>query len=264
MLSYLRKNKRGDIAFFALYPLIAALASIYFQVNLLVCGLLFFALPTTYLLFKIKDKKLKALGFSLIISVFLSIVVDYMGFLDKSWYITSTIFPFRIFEAIPLEDIIWIFFVTFELVLLYEYFFNPKAKVKAKSNRRILIMLFGSMLIFTVFIFLKFFSPSTLFIPYFYFIWGTVTLLLPCLAFLYFHPNLILRFLTISLYTFYVGLLSELVSLHLNYWSFPGNNFIGWVNILGLNFPIEEFMLFLMFIPPAFLTYYEFFDDDRK
>ncbi len=176
----------------------------------------------------------------------------------------STIFPFRIFGVIPIEDPLWIFLITYELVLLYEYFFNPKVKLTAKSRKRIYIMFFGSIVIFSVFLYLKSSFPNVLTIPYFYVLWGASIILLPCLLFLYFHPKLITRFLTLSVYTFYVGILSELVSLRLNFWEFPGHNFIGWVTILGLTFPIEEFMLFLMFIPPAFLTYYEFFDDDEK
>lgn len=257
-------QKKIDLALLLIYPLAAVFLALILQANLLVGGILFFAIPSVYLSFRIKEKIIKALGFSLIISVFLEIIVDYMGYLDKSWSIPSTAFSIRIFGVIPLEDPIWIFLVTYELVLIYEYFFNPKAKSLPRNKKRMYIMLIASVLIFVGFMLIKTFLPNVLYVPYFYFIWGITIILIPCVAFLFFHRKLITRFFTLSLYTFYVGILTELVSLRLDYWEFPGKNFIGWVTILGLTFPIEEFMLFLMFVPPAFLTYYEFFDDDEK
>jgi hypothetical protein len=264
MPSLLDKKKRADLIFFAVYPLVAAAISIYFKVDLLTCGILFFGIPSIYLSFKVKHKIPTALGFSSIIGIFLAVIIDYLGYLDKSWRVIPSLFSFRIFDVIPLEDPIWIFLVAYELILLYEYFFNPKPKYFPKSKSKLSLMLFISMFIFGVFMFLKIQSPNILHIPYFYFVWSTLTIVLPCIIFLFVHPKLIGRFIAITSYTFYVGLLSELVSLHLNYWEFPGSHFIGWVTILGLTFPIEEFIFFLMFIPPAFLVYYEFFADDEK
>jgi len=56
----------------------------------------------------------------------------------------------------------------------------------------------------------------------------------------------------------------ELTALHLGLWSFPGEHFIGWVDILGYRFPFEEFFFFIVLASIAGLAYYEFFDDDQK
>lgn len=50
----------------------------------------------------------------------------------------------------------------------------------------------------------------------------------------------------------------------LGQWTFPGDQFIGWVNMLGVRFPFEELLFWFMLAAIGILSYYEFFDDNRK
>jgi len=56
----------------------------------------------------------------------------------------------------------------------------------------------------------------------------------------------------------------KVTALQLGWWDFPGSNFIGWVSIFNIRFPLEELIFWLFLFAMAILTYYEFFDDDEK
>jgi len=66
-----------------------------------------------------------------------------------------------------------------------------------------------------------------------------------------------------SAYFFVLGIMVELTAVSLNQWYFRGDQYIGIVEIIGVRFPIEEF-LWLVFAVPAYICIYEFFADDRK
>ena len=65
-----------------------------------------------------------------------------------------------------------------------------------------------------------------------------------------------------GLFFFVLSILYELTAIHAGHWIFPGD-YIGFVEILGLRFPIEE-LLWLMLCVPSTIAIYEFFADDRK
>jgi hypothetical protein len=62
----------------------------------------------------------------------------------------------------------------------------------------------------------------------------------------------------------YLALMFELTGLELQLWTFPGTHFIGWVDLLGYKFPFEEFFFWFVLSAITILSYYEFFDDNRK
>ncbi|HBC45391.1 TPA: hypothetical protein DCZ81_04450, partial [Candidatus Collierbacteria bacterium] len=76
--------------------------------------------------------------------------------------------------------------------------------------------------------------------------------------------RLISKYIKIALYFFVLSFLFEITAIQLNQWSFPGNHFIGWVEIFGYRFPIEEFFFYFIMCSVGAISYYEFFDDDRK
>jgi hypothetical protein len=118
--------------------------------------------------------------------------------------------------------------------------------------------------LFIIFLAIYNFIPQYLNIPYFYFWMGFILLLVPsCIHFIT-HPKFILKFLKIAAYFFYLTLLYEITALRLDWWVFPGKQFLGWVYISDVRFPIEELVFWLALFAMAILTYYEFFDDDEK
>ena len=88
--------------------------------------------------------------------------------------------------------------------------------------------------------------------------------IVPAITFLSLFPRLLSKYVKTASYFFLLSILFELTGLQLNQWTFPGSNFIGWVELFGHRFPFEEFFFGFVMGAISVLTYYEFFDDDRK
>jgi hypothetical protein len=88
--------------------------------------------------------------------------------------------------------------------------------------------------------------------------------ILPIITFISKFPRLLGKFLKTAVYFFYLNVLFEFAGLKLGNWVFPGQNYIGTINFFGNTVPYEEIIAWWMLIAVGILTYYEFFDDDRK
>lgn len=107
-------------------------------------------------------------------------------------------------------------------------------------------------------------KPELLMIKYAYFWLGLLFFLLPAITFISFFPRLLSKYIKTASYFFLVSVLAELTGLQLNQWTFPGQHFIGWVELFGYRFPFEELFFWFIIGAISILSYYEFFDDDRK
>ena len=61
----------------------------------------------------------------------------------------------------------------------------------------------------------------------------------------------------ISIYFFSLYFFAELTAVNLNWWIYPGNNYIGWVTVFNTTFPFEEFFFWMMFYAATLISYYE-------
>lgn len=219
-------------------------------------------MPAAWLSYRNRLVVKKAALFSVIVSIPLATIIDYIATRDGSWYVPITIFPFRFLGIIPFEDYIWGFILIYLIVIYYEHFLD-----KGKNElfgKRMKILSVTLLVLLVAFFALLIMKPVLLDVRYAYF-WNCALLLaLPAIFFLINYPKLIFRYLKASGYFLILNSLHEYVGLKLSQWTFPGNNFIGWVEIGRYKLPFEE-LVFLLFIGAlGILSYYEFFDDDRK
>lgn len=254
--------KKLDIFLLILFPIASVVLSLTFSVNFLVSILLFFGLPSLWLSFRTPSQVNKTFLFSLILSVPLGIFIDYIATIDNSWFVPITVFPFRLFGVIPIEDLIWGFFLIYSIVIFYEHFLD-KGKHEL-VDRRMKYLAWPLIILMLVFFSVLFTKPELLVIPYAYFWLGTVFFILPAITFLSFFPRLLSKYVKTASYFFLLSILFELTGLQLNQWTFPGSNFIGWVELFGHRFPFEEFFFWFVMGAISVLAYYEFFDDDRR
>lgn len=259
----MNKNlKKLDIFLLILFPILSVLISFAFKVNFLTSALLFFGLPSIYLSVRTPSQIKKALIFSLIFLIPFCFIIDYIAILDHSWFVPLTVFPFHILGVIPVEDFIWGYLITYSIVIFYEHFFGKnKSEIINKRMIHLILPLFILLLIFFVVLFT---NPGLLIIPYAYLWMGTVFVLLPIIIFLLFFPSFSNKYIKVASYFFFLTILFEITGLQLNHWTFPGNNFIGWVNIFGYHFPLEEFFFLCVLGSTAVLSYYQFFNNDRE
>lgn len=254
------RHKRDLIALI-FFPIFATVVSLIFKTNLLISTLLFFGLPSVYLSLKIKKSIRKTFIFSILSSIPLGILIDYFAEKDGSWLIVDSVFPYRIFGLITIDGLIWLFFMVYFIVIFYEYFLDKKGRENINRKFKIFEIALSSFLIILV-VSHSFFNELA--IPYFYLILGILLMLLPVLLYLKNKPNFISRYSKVAFYFIYVFLLNELTGLQLNHWTFPGENFIGWVSILNYSIPFEEFLFWIGLCSVSVIIHYEYFADDEK
>ncbi|MBU1046714.1 hypothetical protein KKH36_02985 [Patescibacteria group bacterium] len=256
------KKQKLDLFLIILLPVLAIIIALIFKANFLISTLLFFAPISIYLSYRNKKAIKKTLLSSCVFSIPIFIIVDYIGTINGTWYVPSTIFPFRFLEILPVEDYIWGVALVYLVIMFYEHFFDKNKKESIDKRIKYFYFIFGLGLIsFFSILFLK---PELFYINYAYFWVGLLFILIPVPLFLFFYPSLFTKFMKTGIYFFFFTLLLELTGVHLGQWQFTSDQYIGWVDLFGNKLPFEEFFFFVMLTAVSILSYYEFFIDDRK
>ncbi len=259
----MKKRESIDLAIILVWPIIAAILSYITKPPAFGSIILFLVLPSVYLSFRGKGYVKKAVLFAFVTGIATMIVIDYIAHLTKTWLIPNSILPFRLFGLVTLEAVLWALFTCYFIVIFYEYFLD-KHITKKLWNPKMKYVLMIILIVFVAFLIFLFTSPSLLNIPYFYMVWGIIILLIPFLIQLFRFPKTTSKFFLAAAYFFYLHFIYEVVGLKLGWWEFPGKEFIGWISVLGVSFPIEEIIFWFILLVLATLSYYEFFDDDEK
>ncbi len=259
----MKKKETIDLALILLWPIIAAIISFLLKPNAFVSVLLFLALPSIYLAFRGKEYAKKAIIFSAIASVPIMFIIDYIAHLTGMWIVPNTILPFKVFNFVTLEVILWAFFTFLFVIMFYEYFID-KHKTKKIWKPKMKYLTLVSLAIFITFLSLFLSNRSLLNIPYWYLVFGLTLLLLPFLIQLLRFPKVTSKFFLAGAYFFFLHSVYEITALKLGWWSFPGTMFIGWVSILNVSFPLEEVLFWFILLTLAILSFFEFFEDDEK
>lgn len=257
-----RMLKRADILVLIVPPFIAAAFSLIFRVQYLSAILLFFLPLACWFSYRTPRACAKSGLFSIIVSLPLLIVVEYIALLDHAWWVPQSFAPFRILGIVPLEDCILALLFTYLVILVYEHFLD-KGKQEL-IDRRMKYFIWPLVVILIPFFTLAYTNPGLFTFRYAYLWTGIVFGAVPVLAFLLLFPRLISRYAKVGMYFFLLLLLFELVGLSLGHWEFPQSHFIGWVVLGSIRFPIEELIIWMGLSSVAILTFFEFFDDDRK
>lgn len=93
------------------------------DVLVLISTLLFYGLPAVYLSWRTPKAVLRTLLFALAMTPPLVFIIDTLAHLTKTWWV-GTIFPFRLWGIIPVEDLLWGFLYTYSIVIFYEHFLD--------------------------------------------------------------------------------------------------------------------------------------------
>ena len=258
-----KKEVRKFNLLFFLYPILAAIISFAIKANYFISIVLFFGIPSLILSFKNKKLIKKAALFALVLGFPTTLILDHMAHSAKAWFILQSVLPFRLFGTVTGESILWGFLIVYFIVMYYEYFLEHKLKDKLYApNLKYLMMLFFGL--FLLFLTVLITNPALLYVDYFYLKAGLLLGLLPILSVLFQFPNLLTKFFKTGAYFFYLTFIMEITALKLGQWTFPGEQFLGWVTLFGVAFPFEELFFWMILGAIAILSYYEFFDDDRK
>lgn len=254
-----KMQQKDGIILFGL-PVFACVVSLYFQTNFFVSTFLFFGLLSVWLSARLPSRVPKVLLFSALLAIPVSIIVDYVGVMNGAWYVPASVFPFRLFSVVPIEDVLWGFLLVYNPVMFYCNFFDPGSS-KLLHKRMWFPVFFNTLAALFVVLSVSI-LPDLLSLEYAYLWIGTIVLGIPLILFALRYPRYLKPFCLVAIYFFLLGLLFELVSLKLGHWIFPGEGFIGWIHIFGQSMPIEEFIFWFVICSSATLAYYLFFDTD--
>ena len=161
----------------------------------------------------------------------------------------------------PIDTFLWAFSVTYLTIAFYEYIFDEdKVKTKFSKNIKYLVYILSAILI--IFGIIYSVNDGIIIIKYFYIYFALGFFIIPPTIIIWKYPKIMKKVIYQGLFFFVLSILYELTAIHAGHWIFPGD-YIGFVEILGLRFPIEE-LLWLMLCVPSTIAIYEFFVDDRK
>ena len=258
----MNRQKKFDLIILLVFPIIGVIISYLFNINAFGSVLIFFGLPSLYLTIRASKYSKRALVFSFLASIFLMIIIDYIAHLTGQWIIPNSILP-RIFDYVTIEVIVWCILNCYFVVMFYEYFVHHHF-TKQLWSQKIRYLFIGGLSLFILFLFVYNFFPAYLQIPFFYFWFGIILILIPVILQFFTHPKFISKFLETAAYFFYLTLTYEITALQLGWWDFPSEKFIGWVSIFDIRFPLEELIFWLILFAMGILTFYEYFDDDEQ
>lgn len=255
----LHKKKTLDAIVLISFFLISTILIITLKLGHIITFLLYFGFPSIYLFKRYPFVRKRVLLFAIPLAITSLFIIDYIGQINRAW-LTSTIFPVKILGAVPLENFIWGLLWAVLILVVYEVFVdarhsNPKI---SKNYKWFIIMMVGLFIAFftlivhnpprTTFAYLKFFVPIHI---------------LPIIYIIVRHPNLVPKLIKISLILFIFFLIYEIIGLHFNFWSFPGE-YIATTEMFGVVIPLEEFLLWIILISATVVAWYEEFVDDLK
>jgi hypothetical protein len=253
------KQRKQMILLYVL-PLLAVVVALVVRAEFLLTLILFWGLPSVVLTLWAREHALKALLFATVGMIFM-ICLDLVFFATKQWYVVT---PFNtLFGVVAWADLLYWFLWVYFPILFWEHFYEKKKKEpfwSRKMTRLASVLLLASFAILAAWTW----APHLLQIPYFYLLSTVILIVIPIALEVLAKPKLGFKFLRVALYFAYVAILYELTALYLGQWLYPSDQFIGWIEIVGLRFPIEELFAWILLGSTGILTWYEYFDDDNR
>ena len=188
-------------------------------------------------------------------------LLDFLAEYNKAWSVVSLVFPYKILNVDPIDNVLGYMLMTALTVTFYEHFIDREKDHNISHNLKYAIWPGIVEIFLLVIIFYN--RPSILLFRYPYFLMGCVAII-PTIILSFRHPSLIKKMATTAIYFFFFYLTFELFAVAYHYWIYVGNNYIGWVDLFGLRFPFEELFFWIMFYAASLVAYYEIFIDDEK
>ncbi len=236
---------------------------VYWNLNFLLTTILFFGVPSLYLLIRRPKSIKKALISALLFGTLWGVSFDFLAEINNAWSwpeYGQLVLPGYVLGVVSIDVLIWFFLWVLFTVLFYEYFFEHDRVTKISPNTRIAFW-FGAGVI-VVITGTYYVYPDILLFDYAYGILGLLTLP-PFIFLIAKKPHLIPKTLKVIPFFALLYLVFELTALHLDQWRFPGQ-YIGEVGVLGVRFPLEEFFFWILISSAVTVGYHELFVDDER
>lgn len=255
-------NRHRQLIVLYILPLLAVFLALLAHVNYLGTIILFWGIPSLLLTIWAREKSLKTTLLALSATILL-MNLDVIFYASKQWYVESTVFPNRLFGLVAWEDFIYFFLFVYFPVIFWEHFFEKQKHERPWGKHMTLLTVTSLLFSFTI-LAAWIWAPALLRVPYFYLVVVMLFTVIPLVLEIRKRPQFGIKFIRVGLYFGYVAILYELTALYLKIWNYPSTQFVGWIEITGLRFPIEELFAWILLGTATILTWYEYFDDDNR
>lgn len=220
-----------------------------------------FALPSIiYLSFRSPKNWKKIFISTLVLGLLFMFPLDLIAQYTHTWDTLSYLFPYRVAGVkLTMDNLIWSTLMTMYTITFYLHFFSQKTSSKISSRilpttiiSLIAIVIIPSIIIIDPKFFLNINHP--------YLVLGTLAIV-PTFMFAFRNPVYIPKLLKVGIFFSSFFFIQEIIGMNSHFWNYPGNNYVGWINILGMRFPFEELFFWMMWYSPTLTAYYELFVD---
>lgn len=203
----------------------------------------------------------KILVSTLIFGTLFGFMFEFLAEYNKAYSVVSTLFPFKLLGVLPIDNVLGHMMMTMYTIVFYEHFIDREKHHAISKN--FLHALLPAVFAIGTMLLLFFLHPSTLRIGHPYLYMGLAAIVAP--IYLGFErPEFIKNMALTAIYFFFFYFIAEFFAVRYQYWIYPGNNYVGWVTILGVTFPFEELFFWMMFYAATLVSYYELFIDDHS
>jgi hypothetical protein len=214
-----------------------------------------------YLLYKLRTPTYNILFGAVTFGLIYGFIFDFLAELNKAWSWNGGLIFGKILDVVQIDVLIWFFMWTLNIFLFYEYFIDRKRMASIGTKQGIAIAITGviSVCILTI---IYYAYPDFLLFQKAY-LTLCIGICIPFIIGIFQKPQLILRTAPVMIYFAFVYLAHEITALHLEQWTFPGD-YIGWVAMFGVTFPIEEFVFWIILSSLIGAIYYEMSFDNQE
>jgi hypothetical protein len=234
-----RRKHLTDLFAVMVFILATVPIAIQLQLTFLSTTLLFFGLPSLYLICRKPSTLSKAVPGALLFGAIWSFSVDYVGEFNHAWgwsANTAFIFPEQFFGVVSLDVMVWAFLWFFFIVAFYEHFATHEFARRISPNAAAVAAV--GIALGVIIVWISKISPGVLRFHYPYLVLGIFSFS-PLPFVLLRRPWLVPPLFKIVPFFMLHFLAFELTALHLRLWNFPGQ-YIGMLSIFDLDFPFEE------------------------
>jgi len=256
----MQNSKKIEIIGIFLYFTFISYLVVFLELGYLFSAFVFIGPPSFYITVRNKSIFKKTALFSILFSIPMVVIVNYMGTVNKAWLeLTET--SIKVLEVVPVESFIWGLLMIYFIIAFYEYFFD-KDKIKTEFSQNIKYLIYFVAFLISLFGVIWLTNKDLLVVSYFYIYLVIILFILPTLVTFLRYPVLIKKIVCQGLFFLLLGVMYEIAALYAGHWEFPGE-YVGMLNILEFKIPVEEF-LWLIFWVPAIISIYEITADDKK
>lgn len=215
--------------------------------------------PIVYLSVREKKDWRKIVATAFVLGFVIGFPFTFLGELTGAWAIHVA--KQKMFGVFYFPIVIAWMLMTTLTVVLYQHFYIKPTNVEKGLSRRFNKITTCLVIISIVIVFVCLYKPSFFTKKYSYLIIGSVNLF-PFLVYLLKRPKFIIKVIPLIVYFFVLYFSIEFVGLKLKWWSFEGS-YIGYVNLIGITFPAEEFVYWMILYAPSTVFCYESFVNKR-